>query len=885
LKPTWTDDKLCVWALPLLSSTPATRLLDGKGNRTNKRSYHEIDDENQNDHNTSEPCATSAKLIVKQMFDSNWRYDALTSKPLSEVQMPATVYMRDPQTNQLIQYTGPLPGGKEPVPDITVLVREPWPGAKSEPLPSTKAAEVSISYIIRNHPQRSRFMPGKAKELNVKEGPLWSQLSNGFTVQSIDGQDVTPDMVLQPGKQGGGFAIIDLPTLDYVESLIARSEWRTANIMEGVGAMIWILGPGVTIDPRLCKFQKDMSDLEHIVSSPDCCPDTLALESAVIPVLRHNYVDSKMFPKLATLPFGPQHLDSKPSTGSTTDLPGKNVPAQRGLTLSLEPKLELEYGKIVPPLDLQKLESETREEIESITRLVSEPLSELSSTNNLEWQNDVPYGETEILTLGTGSSKPSTHRNVSGTLVRVPGCGSYLLDAGEGTMGTLKRMYSASELDAVLKDLKMIWISHMHADHHLGLTSVLKAWYLAVHSGVPATAESPVDLSQQSLAVISDAPMLHWLHEYSDVEDFGYSRLLPLATKPVYDAAQEYHDPQQSSALRLLPSTARTKKTSFTTTDYLHHLNLTTLASVFVSHCHGAQAVALTFPSGLKISYSGDCRPSADFAAIGRGSHVLIHEATFEDDMRGEAIAKKHSTAGEALVVATKMEAKAVVLTHFSQRYPTMPPLLDARPGEDQRPSPPPQHICPQPPDVLGEDAVSEDTPEELTPSIPTTTTTTNGQRKTPRPHSDKQFFAAYNHLITIGHINLHAMKVVSAFDYMRVKVADLPLLERKQPLLRAIYDGLAREDATGVEEESREGEGEGKEKKEKVGKKAKAKEQREKAEEKKARKRLVREMTEEKARSKRATTQIWERSWGDGSGLTGGRERDAGSGDGGRGP
>ena len=38
--------------------------------------------------------------------------------------------------------------------------------------------------------------------------------------------------------------------------------------------------------------------------------------------------------------------------------------------------------------------------------------------------------------------------------------------------------------------------------------------------------------------------------------------------------------------------------------------------------------------------------------------------------MEEDAVLKRHSTVGEAIDVATKMNAKSLVLTHFSQRYP-----------------------------------------------------------------------------------------------------------------------------------------------------------------------------------------------------------------------
>ena len=85
----------------------------------------------------------------------------------------------------------------------------------------------------------------------------------------------------------------------------------------------------------------------------------------------------------------------------------------------------------------------------------------------------------------------------------------------------------------------------------------------------------------------------------------------------------------------------------------------------------------MTFPTGFKFSYSGDCRPSREFARIGNGSTVLLHEATFDDELQGDAIAKKHSTTREALGVGMAMGARRVILTHFSQRYQKIPVMED----------------------------------------------------------------------------------------------------------------------------------------------------------------------------------------------------------------
>lgn len=107
--------------------------------------------------------------------------------------------------------------------------------------------------------------------------------------------------------------------------------------------------------------------------------------------------------------------------------------------------------------------------------------------NNTMVVNEEPdmSKETELVFLGTGASLPSKYRNgtcrrlgpmltlvVTSNYIHVPNYGNILLDCGEGSLGQLQRRYGES-LDQEILDLKLVFISHIHADHHLGLIRVL----------------------------------------------------------------------------------------------------------------------------------------------------------------------------------------------------------------------------------------------------------------------------------------------------------------------------------------------------------------------------------------------------------------------------
>lgn len=102
-------------------------------------------------------------------------------------------------------------------------------------------------------------------------------------------------------------------------------------------------------------------------------------------------------------------------------------------------------------------------------------------------------------------------------------------------------------------------------------------------------------------------------------------------------------------------------------------LTLDQIQTAYVRHCPNAFGVSLTHSSGWKITYSGDTMPCDALVDIGKDSDVLIHEATMEDDLKQEAVIKMHSTTSEAIEIGNRMNAKFILLTHFSQRYSKVP--------------------------------------------------------------------------------------------------------------------------------------------------------------------------------------------------------------------
>jgi ribonuclease Z len=81
--------------------------------------------------------------------------------------------------------------------------------------------------------------------------------------------------------------------------------------------------------------------------------------------------------------------------------------------------------------------------------------------------------------------------------------------------------------------------------------------------------------------------------------------------------------------------------------------------------------------AGRKIVYSGDTRQSENIVKLAENADLLIHEATFDDELKERAVEDGHSTPSMAAETAKKAGVKQLVLTHISARYKDANLLLE----------------------------------------------------------------------------------------------------------------------------------------------------------------------------------------------------------------
>ena len=266
--------------------------------------------------------------------------------------------------------------------------------------------------------------------------------------------------------------------------------------------------------------------------------------------------------------------------------------------------------------------------------------------------------------LGTSGSAPTAKRATSATLIRRGG-DRLLIDCGEGTQRQLLRS------DVGLVDLEEIFLTHLHADHYLGLPGLLKTFALRGRD-VPLTLYGPTGLRDLLGALRRVFGNLTYPVETVEI--------LPgdvLERSDYVIQAFEVDHPTQAVGY-LIAEADRPGRFDVATADSLgvptgrERGALQRGETVALAGGETIDPSQVLGPSrpGRSLALTGDTAPAASVVAAVEGVDLLVHEATFCEDEIQRARETGHSTAGQAALVAREAGVKLLALTHISSRYP-----------------------------------------------------------------------------------------------------------------------------------------------------------------------------------------------------------------------
>ncbi|KAK4685904.1 ribonuclease Z, partial [Tremellales sp. Uapishka_1] len=521
------------------------------------------------------------------------------------------------------------------------------------PMPSVAETNTDMVYICQAPPVRGKFDVAKAAALKVPNGPMRGKL--------VKGEDIEVEDADAPGGKR-----------------IVRPE---DCLMGG--------GPGA-----------------HLIADPEDYSNNTFFNSAAWNATHLSYLDRSIFPT----PFHQKHRRFE-----AAELPSNSAALVSNHQIKMHPPALAEilpnHEKDVPfsltePGDHLNAKNKFAQEMGAYLQATEAARKAVADEPNKVGKPAV--GDNIVVTtLGTGSALPSKYRNVSSTHLDIPGLGGVLLDAGEGTLGQLRRRYGPEGLLKLYADLKLVFISHMHADHHLGLSAILEDRFKhGFTSRLYLIAPFPIAMNLQETSswqkLASDAALenLVFIGNHRLSAPWGRSNFedMPSPIPSPGQRGSRSPSPTESLSARqkldrmavedtfngvrrwptsnVLSTSIGAQKYSLTARkEIMEDLDLKSLHVPVVEHRGLAYGLVIEHTDGWKIVYSGDTKPCDALVRAGKNATLLIHEATLEDDKPEMAEAKGHSTFSQAIDVGKRMDAKYILLNHFSQRYPKLPKL------------------------------------------------------------------------------------------------------------------------------------------------------------------------------------------------------------------
>ncbi len=276
----------------------------------------------------------------------------------------------------------------------------------------------------------------------------------------------------------------------------------------------------------------------------------------------------------------------------------------------------------------------------------------------------------KVTFLGTGGSVPTKKRNLPSLAVRTDG-GLVMFDCGEGT----QKQFLIAKL-GFNREMRIL-VSHMHADHILGIPGILHSMSFMGRSrdleiyGPPGICEF-VKCTTETVKFRSMFPIRTVeVHAGTIARTDSYAIKAAWADHSVPCLA--YSLTENDKPGRFHPAKAR--KLGVPKGPLWKTLQMGKPVKVGRRRIDASRVVDPP-RKGLKITYGVDTRPCERVVELASGSDLLIHDGMFSSDASERAREYGHSTVVEAARIAKRSHSRNLALTHFSAIYADTNQLL-----------------------------------------------------------------------------------------------------------------------------------------------------------------------------------------------------------------
>lgn len=434
---------------------------------------------------------------------------------------------------------------------------------------------------------KGTFIASKAHHLGIPKGKLWGELSRGNTID-YNGRIIYPEEVIDQSEISPVVGYLTLPSLGYITSLIEQlpsikqfydkeKEMNRKEIAYFIHNTPFEILNDNQYKELLNMFitleNENNSTITHLLINKIMCEQ--------IPPFVAQYsllkVYNKIIPNKVSIPYIPTNINNDQkmlmvNNSENIKMMKKYIVVDQLMVVHILPsklKGTTDNSRIIKlPTDEEINENYNNKLIEETLEKYNwkEQFNDFISNEN---NSSVLPSNVQLMFCGTGCALPSKFRNVSGLHMNIDN-NKYgmFFDCGEGSYGQLYRAYGAEKINEIVRNVKLIYISHNHVDHHLGVSKIVS-----------------LQSTSKPITIIGGELLLNYLNEYSLIEN-------RLKNKYKYILVTEFNE-------------KKSVKEIFDNDEDI------TIQTVKVAHCEDSHAIFLQHNQAndkpYSILYSGDC--------------------------------------------------------------------------------------------------------------------------------------------------------------------------------------------------------------------------------------------------------------------------------------
>lgn len=274
-----------------------------------------------------------------------------------------------------------------------------------------------------------------------------------------------------------------------------------------------------------------------------------------------------------------------------------------------------------------------------------------------------------LVCLGTSAATPTSRHVPSHFAVKCGGV--FLLDCAEGGQRQMMKF------GVPYGQLSGVFLTHLHADHVLGLPGVIQTLNMADRTSVlpifgPPGTQTFVETLLGMPNLRAKFPVTVTEVSHTKVESCLKTSLFEIRSFPVQHSAKAVgYVLEESEKTKFHEEKAKSMGIKGRLFSQLQEKGELAVKGKTI------KLEDVTFKqAGKKLAFTGDTQACASTQKHAEGADVLVHDCTFLEEHKDLAEETKHATALQAAKLAKKAGVKKLILTHLGNRYANRSVLL-----------------------------------------------------------------------------------------------------------------------------------------------------------------------------------------------------------------